>query len=475
MKKHTMWFADWDAMELWEILPEFTDTAKAYQDFIDAVYKLYPGSDLEWRWVITDMDKLVGEMLQVGILSLTGLAKYHREFMAITTFLITKNCILPAEQSCVFTWGFPPELWNRVAHCLQLKLPDHCPDNPYTLEEIHDTACFVLHGTTSYTFVYDDQWQSTQTTAAVVKVEPTIKTEDFTALLDVMKQMVSKMGNQCNQSKPSPIHNLHCHFCGGGHFKNSCDILKEYICDSKCILRDDGCIALPGRCFIPGTIAGKTFKDNLDKWLGQNPDPSPTPMTNLLLLDIFPNPITASFQLMSNECIHSLKKELFALHSQQEKGVWTQAQKAHKPKPAKDAPSECETSMPLSATQQSEVPVTEEITNDDNQPLTNPFAKAKDVMYSPPTSDNVALKPKPLPVKEPEVTYRTSAPICNPQVPYNIYSWTMSSQITLMQHELLSLSPEVRSQVCEATSNQWVPWVRRLHQLIKISWTHSWA
>ena len=46
----------------------------------------------------------------------------------------------------------------------------------------------MLHGTTSYTFVYDHQRQSTQTTAAVVKVEPTIKTEDFTALLDVMKQ-----------------------------------------------------------------------------------------------------------------------------------------------------------------------------------------------------------------------------------------------------------------------------------------------
>ena len=35
----------------------------------------------------------------------------------------------------------------------------------------------------------------------------------------------------------------------------------------------------------------------------------------------------------------------------------------------------------------------------------------------------------------------------------------MNSQITLMQRELLSLSPEVRSQVCEATSNRRVPQV----------------
>ena len=68
-------------------------------------------------------------------------------------------------------------------------------------------------------------------------------------------------------------------------------------------------------------IAGKTFKDHLDEWLWQNPDPTPTPTTNSLLLDVFPNPITASFQLMADDCIHSLEKELFALCSHQEKGI----------------------------------------------------------------------------------------------------------------------------------------------------------
>ena len=103
------------------------------------------------------MDKLVGETLRVGILSLVDLGKYHREFMVITMFLIAKNRILPAEQSRAFVRGFPLELWNRVAHRLQLKLPYHFPDDPYTLEEIHDATCFVLHGTASYALVYDDQ------------------------------------------------------------------------------------------------------------------------------------------------------------------------------------------------------------------------------------------------------------------------------------------------------------------------------
>ena len=145
--------------------------------------------------------------------------------------------------------------------------------------------------------------------------------EDFTALLDVMKQVVSKMGNLGNQSKPSPPCDLCCYFCGRSHFKNSCDVLKEYICNGKCILHNDGRIALPGGHFILGTITSKMFKDCPDKWLWQNPDPVPVPTTNSILLDVFPNPITASFQLTADDHIHSLEKELFALHSCQEKGV----------------------------------------------------------------------------------------------------------------------------------------------------------
>ena len=158
--------------------------------------------------------------------------------------------------------------------------------------------------------------------AAVAKVEPAIKMEDFTALLDIMKQEVSKMSNQGNQSKPSPPCDLHCHFCSGGHFKNRCNILKEYICDGKCTICDDGHIALPG------LITGKMFKDCLDEWLWQNPDPMPIPMTSSLLLNVFLDPVIASFQLMSDKHIHSLEKEPFTLHSCQEKGVCMQAQKA---------------------------------------------------------------------------------------------------------------------------------------------------
>ena len=99
MKQHALRFVDCDTTELWEILPKFANVTASYQQFVDAVYKLYPGLDAERCWLIGDMEKLIGEASRVGISSLADLGKYHREFIAMTTFLITKNHISTAEQS----------------------------------------------------------------------------------------------------------------------------------------------------------------------------------------------------------------------------------------------------------------------------------------------------------------------------------------------------------------------------------------
>ena len=97
--------------------------------------------------------------------------------------------------------------------------------------------------------------------------------------------------------------------------------------------------------------------------------------------------------------------------------------------------------------------MTPEEVDDDEEPPLHPFTRAKDAPYIPPTTNNVAVKPKPSLPKKPEVLLRTTTPIYNPQVASTMYAHTMDSQITITQCELLSLSPEVRNQVHEATSN----------------------
>ena len=126
---------------------------------------------------------------------------------------------------------------------------------------------FVSHSTASLSLALDDTCTTAQMTASVAKAEPT----GLTTLIDMMKQAISKLSMPsalAPQAKPPALApcDHRCHFCGGEHWKSSCEVLKEYVRDGKSILRDDGHITLPGGHFIPGSVAGKTFRECLDEW-----------------------------------------------------------------------------------------------------------------------------------------------------------------------------------------------------------------
>ena len=326
---------------------------------------------------------------------------------------------------------------------------------------------FVLHGTTSLSLALDNTCTPAPTTAPIAKAEPT----ELTTLINMMKQAISKPGMPsalAPQAKPPALApcDHHCHFCGGDHWKSSCEVLKEYIRDGKCILHDNGCIPLPGGHFIPGSVARKTFRERLDEWHRQNPVSTLT--ANMLLLDVSPNPTVSILQLSSEEHILSLEKELFALRAHEPApGVRMRAQRACDPDPPTDAltPAKRPTPAPApapitpipppvpSAQLPPPPPATPEEVNDDEEPPVHPFTRAKDAACAPLTTNNVTAKLKPALLKKPDVSLRTAAPVYDPQVASTVYVRTMDSQITITQHELLSLSPEVRNQVQKATSN----------------------
>jgi hypothetical protein len=151
-KKHACWYVDIDTADLWEAIPEF-DITKTFDKFKFAIFKHYLGSESERKWTIADMDKPVGEQLWMGTLDVSDLRNYYRVFYTITKFLLTKNQISEAEQSWAFIRGFQPDLWCRISHKLEIRLPNHDPDNFYPLSEINEAAKHVLHGTSQNSFL----------------------------------------------------------------------------------------------------------------------------------------------------------------------------------------------------------------------------------------------------------------------------------------------------------------------------------
>jgi hypothetical protein len=175
-----------------------------------------------------------------------------------------------------------------------------------------------------------------------------------------------------------------------------------------------------------------------------------------------------TMQLSTDDHIESLECELFQL-----KIWWTKStveisiNKEAQPKKMRMVPEvvipkvqkpnpQPKPSPPKQTTLQPEWVMDEHLTNV-TEHLIHPYANANDGAYAAPQQRNFASLPKPAPPKKSEPVYCTMALIYNIKVAANVYDRTMSTQVTLTQWELLLLSPEVHSQVCEVTSKQTPP------------------
>src|SRR5271155_3796504 len=78
--------------------------------------------------------------------------------------------------------------------------------------------------------------------------------------------------------------------------------------------------------------------------------------------------------------------------------------------------------------------------------------------YTPPGDRSVAVQYKPNNEKRPEPAYKTLPPVHNPTIAANAYKRSMDAPITITQRELLSISPEVRSQYKDSTTTRRIPY-----------------
>ncbi len=520
-KKHACRFVDVDTADLWESISEYSDAQKSYAEFVLVVYSLYPGAEEERKWSVADMDKLVGERSRLGVLSLGDLGDYYRQFYTITTFLISKQRLSAAEQSRAFVRGFQPDLWSRISQRLQLKLPDHFPDDPYDLERIHEAAQFVLHGTPSTLLVTSPSPipPAGSTSSTSTSTSNNVKVEDIATIIErITESFVKALSAQNNVARnsaptdrpsrpPNSNPNPGCNYCGSlEHFIRDCQVVLEDIKQGKCQRNVEGRVTLPSGAFVPRDIPGRYFKDRIEEWHRRNPgqqaasqmlyhvlsngiseiastsqakvDIVPTSIaTRISHPDLFTSQIEPDTQLSTNDRIASLERELFQLRGRKfEPVVRTRSQRAadrgkHRERsrspvdrepsveieeeparPPKKRALQPEVVIPVAAPSKPKPTPERPATPPRSEPPIHPYAEARDATYAVPQHRNFGALPKPAPPKKPEPAYRTLPPIYDGQIAVDVYDRAMATSVMLTQRELLSLSPEVRSQVREATS-----------------------
>ncbi|KAJ6471579.1 hypothetical protein C8R47DRAFT_1077231 [Mycena vitilis] len=465
-KKHATRFLGVDDQEVWEALEEFK-AAHTYAEFKAAVLKLYPGNDADRKYSLADLDALVGQYARVGMLSKGDYSDFYRQFIVITKYLIGRQRLSLTEQSRAFRRAIaPPSLWERVERRLQVKKPDVHPEDPYDISDLNEAVEFALATTSNSPIAAAASQMSTSKSTPT----PDVKIEPFTALLESMNGLIKVLTAQ-QQSRPPPSSNptrnrddMNCSYCSEtGHFIIKCPHVEEDIQAGKCKRNTDGRVTLPSGAFVPGRIEGRNLRARVEEWHRQNP--GQLAAAQLLLTTQQATsastsstssvaPASAStFQLSEEDRIHSLELEILALRtrSQARRAAATGEPVEEPEQPVRSTPP------PATATAEPAPPVILRPQRDAAPPAVqpeHPFARARDAAYAPPRDRNVGALPNPAHAKRPDPAYRSTAPIYDEKVANTVFDRSMDTPITLTQRELLSLSPDVRAQVREATTNR---------------------
>ncbi|CDO72022.1 hypothetical protein BN946_scf184943.g57 [Trametes cinnabarina] len=489
-----------DVAELCQSLPDYYADDKSYEDFRQAIIALYPGASDEQKYSIADVENLIVRRAKSPIANISELSAYDREFFVMTSYLIHQGRLSAVEQSCLFVRGIAPPLWEQISCRLQLKLPDHYPDDPYTLEQVYNAAKFVLHGTLSST---SSSSQSANTSSGGL-----VKTEEIAPILRYLVQAIAEQpgnrgygGNgfagpryQMNappppsprfpnapypqqEAHPANNNNNFCHYCGNIHCcLRTCPFVEEDTRAGRCHRNMDGRVILPNGSYVLRSLPnfdGVTMRNRIFEWNRQNtntmapPDQQNVPAAGQpgnqaaqLFFAVAPEmpPAVANFHLTTDERINQLERELFALRAGRQcfdgievpqcwrsfsrNGPLTNGEHDLPPHIAQHPPT------PRRGPEQSESAAYPE----------HPFAKARDATYAPPKARNFRAAPAKTKESDRDPAYRTQAPVHNPKVAEGIFACSMKAPvISLSPEELLSIAPEVREKYCEAVAPKRVP------------------
>jgi hypothetical protein len=129
MKKQVLHYVDFSTEQIWRTFLEFLDN-KTYQYFKDVILVHYPDASGNFVYSIRDIDLLICERQCLDINSTKDLSNYHLQFIAITTWFISKGQLSNLEQQRAYIRALQLPLLSVIMNRLQLKNADHHPRPP---------------------------------------------------------------------------------------------------------------------------------------------------------------------------------------------------------------------------------------------------------------------------------------------------------------------------------------------------------
>ncbi|KAF8232922.1 hypothetical protein L208DRAFT_1269648, partial [Tricholoma matsutake] len=388
-----------------------------------------------------------------------------------------KNRISEAEQSRAYVRGFQPGLWTRIARRLELKFPNHYPDDPYPLNNIHNTAKFILAGSNTSNSVIHQSTSSLHSTLNIGNtgtLSPgtiTIKTKDLNAMFERFASTIAthiegtKNPRTNSADRQAHIDALLCIFCGlSGHFIPDCMVCQSYLNEGKCKQNAEGKIVLPNGQFTPRSIPGRFIKEHIDEWWKHNPDATPAATLLFSIAPSAPSTSTSSTSAAITSITESdtrlssrkyLRFEVVDHFSTTTPVPASSMSTGTVPPPSTSSSTTVNPST--STTTPTSTPTTSPLTTiPPMQTSVHPYALVRENTYLPPHKRNFTGTSKDKEKNGP--SYATQAPVQNEKIAHDIFARSMKmSIITLTSEELLSLSPQVQTKWREQVTPKQVP------------------
>ena len=480
-KDHVLEYVPFDVEQIWRTFPEYSAQLSTYKDFKDAILVHYPDATGDYVYAPRDMEELIESRLRAGIQTTDDLQAFHLQFLAITTWLIEKDQMGDFEQKRGYLRAFQQPLLAAIKNRLQMLHTNHHPNKPHKVSDVHEAARYILQtadAAPQSSFPLVPVPSTSQRTASATDIS--IKTETFASVMANFTKTIAdalSQGNRARVTGPTPPmqRNTDCNFCGGPHFIRECAIVDEYVVAGKCRRNFEGKVILSTGAFCPRDIPGTLLRERIDEWHHRNPNQlSVASLIHTISTDHIRSHTegisTPTFQLTSTDRETALEAELFNLRARRSTftpAMRTRAQRAREPSPLATIEEVDESTTEQEPSPEPETPIQPSrviipvpevlITPPSIEEPEHPFRHAKDAAYTPPSSRNVGTAVKIPLIKASAPAYKTLPPIHNSSIAIDVYKRAMDASILITQRELLSLSPEVRSQVRDVTTTRRIP------------------
>ncbi|KAJ7831041.1 hypothetical protein B0H13DRAFT_1578685, partial [Mycena leptocephala] len=435
-KQHATRFLTVEDQDIWETLDEFTDASKSYDEFKRAVLSLYPGTDADRKYSLADLDVLIGEYGRIGIHSKADFSEFYRQFLVISKYLVDKQRLSEGERCRTFRRAFHSQpYWDRVDRRLQIKKSDVHPQDPYSVQDIHDAVEFVLADTSIV-----------PSSAAAASPKSEVKEES--ALLGVVQELLKFVTTQSSSPQPTnaapaaqynpPPRPAGCTYCSDlSHYISGCPIVQIDIDAGKCRRDANGRVVLPSGNFVPRHVIGVNLRARVDEWHRQNPGQLAAAQLAFNIAQNHYVPAShaqsSSFQLTTDERIQSLEREIYALRTRaQARAAATAGEPVEEPeqpiqpvRPPRPPPAPVPPPPPPVRAAPPVDPVQPAPVRDmpPHLPPEHPYSRARDAAYAPPKDHNVGVLP-PQPKKN-DTAYRTTAPVFDEKVAAAVFDRSM--------------------------------------------------